>query len=458
MRLSKFAKWGRRFALLLCLTVGVITISCAPKREYRPVTVPEWDVVLSLRPELPPSFSERDRRRFDEAWTALVRTDLATAASILERLDKAHSGAPELAVALGLIELRTGNTLTAQSLFDSVAADSSALSAARAGSFLTALAVQDPDAAYRELVALEMLDSGHLLVKRHLRAYQLSVAERHLQTARRLMKQDEFRLAVEAYDRALDIAPEAGALYLEAAQAALAAEAAPVAISHARKAVELDSESFESLEVLASALESVDELQEAIRVLESAELLRPGDADLQSRVRRLVSRFERTNLPPEYGRIPEATQLTRAQLAALLYVSLSEALEELDVEDNVLATDINESWAVVFIRRTIAKRILEVYPNHTFQPTAYVSRVELATALSMAFQVLRSQEYLQLLEQLAATFSDLPPENVNHQAAALSVFLELLGTGDDGAFEPSRLVSGAEAAKAVDALARKLQS
>ena len=457
--MSTFANRSPTTTLILCLVAVTTAFGCAPKREYRPVTVPEWDAVTDLRPELPESFSDRDSRRFVEAWASVARGELGAAAQVFDRLKRSHPTSLELSVAQGLIELRTGNTLKAQSLFQAAAADSPGMVAAHGGSFLTALALDDEDGAYRELLAIERSDPSHPLVQKHLMSYQLSMAERHLQTARRSMQERSYQRAVEAYARALDVAPEAGALYLEAAEAALAAEEPRVAVSHATKsAVELDRDSPEALQVLASAYEDDGRLEDAIQALERAERLRPGDVELSARLRRLVSRFERTNLPPEFERIREAEQLTREQLAALLYVSLSDRLEEIDVEDNVLATDINESWADVFIRRTVAKRILEVYPNHTFQPTAYVSRIELANALAMAYRRLRPDEYSRSLASVEARFSDLPPENVNHQAAALSVHLELLGTVEDDAFEPGRLVNGMEASNAVDALAEKLQS
>jgi hypothetical protein len=49
-------------------------------------------------------------------------------------------------------------------------------------------------------------------------------------------------------------------------------------------------------------------------------------------------------------------------------------------------------------------------------------------------------------------FSDLAPQNPAYGAAALSVALGLLAPGEEGAFEPRRIVTGSEATSAVAAL------
>jgi hypothetical protein len=198
-----------------------------------------------------------------------------------------------------------------------------------------------------------------------------------------------------------------------------------------------------------------EDLLGAVEAYREAVALSPRDAELRARLEAAQREFDRGHLPPEYFEIPEARRLTREQLAALLYVKLRSAFDATVSSSSVIAMDISDSWASEFIRRLVGASVLEVFPNHLFQPKAFVTRLDLARALDAALEVLAPEVHAAALrsDEFAQDFPDLPRENLDHEAAALAVSLGLLPRGEDGGFDPQSFVSGAEAVAAVDALA-----
>jgi hypothetical protein len=105
--------------------------------------------------------------------------------------------------------------------------------------------------------------------------------------------------------------------------------------------------------------------------------------------------------------------------------------------------------------------VLEVYPNHTFQPGAIVSRGDLARASSNVVAILaeRDPQRARAWHDGRPAFADLPRDHLSYPAAALAVSAGVMRPLDDGTFQLARSVTGAEAIEAVDALealARKI--
>jgi len=115
-----------------------------------------------------------------------------------------------------------------------------------------------------------------------------------------------------------------------------------------------------------------------------------------------------------------------------------------------VAIDISGSWARDQIIRALAFDILDVYPNHTFQPAAVVRRGDLAAAVSRV---------LDLAKYPAGTLAnprDMASNNLVRYPAARVVGAGLMDLTDDGAFEAWRPVSGQEAVDVIEGLVRLL--
>jgi tetratricopeptide (TPR) repeat protein len=416
--------------------------------------VPDWDVVEGIGLQAPSDLPDSERRKFDRGWESLRSGRLDTAVSDIESLARRYETSPEVATAAGFLDLRLGKPEDAERKFQAALRTEPELGPAQSGYFLVALQSGNEERAFERLLRLEESFPQHQLVDRHAAGLRVNVAESRLAAAREKMRERKYEEAAAQYMKALEVAPQAGSLYLETAEAELAAGDASRAAIHARRAAELEPQNADAHRVLGEASLRSGDLSAAAEALQIASALRPGDAALRSELQEVERERRETTLPAEYESIRDADRLTREQLAALLYVDLREAFEASTSDSaSVIATDVQESWASEYIFGTVRAGVLEVFPNHTFMPTAFVDRLELASALSRALEKLAPESFGAARgTAMRQEFSDLAPQNPEYGAAALSVSLGLIAPGEGGAFEPRRIVTGPEATSAVAAL------
>jgi hypothetical protein len=156
-------------------------------------------------------------------------------------------------------------------------------------------------------------------------------------------------------------------------------------------------------------------------------------------------------MPEEYRRIPDAVRVTRAELAALVMVRIK-ALRRVEPGEPRVAVDIAGSWAREQIARALALEVVDVYPNHTFQPGAHVRRVDLARAMA------RVLDRLGWPAAAAPAPTDVTRSHLDFAAVQRVLGAGLMGLTGEGAFEPWRAVGGREAMDVVDAVARLVGS
>ena len=420
--------------------------------------MPAWDIVQGLALKPPPDLSSGQQQNFEEGWRDVQQGNLRAAASELESLSRRYGRNPEIATARGYLELRLGSVPAAERYFQTALRERPTYGPAQGGYVLAALASGNDELAYDRLARLERNYPQHPLVDRYQTTLQVNVAESRVATARGLNREGRFSEAAAAYLKALEAAPEVGALYLEAAEAELGAGLTDRAVRHADRATELESENANAYRILGEAHYAGGELAGAYEAYRVAVELSPTDVEIRQRLESIEREYEEENLPPDYLEIRDAERVTRAALAALFYLELRSAFDRVPEGASVIATDIGTNWASTFIRRVLVVGILEVYPNHTFQPQGFVRRLELSEALARALERLAPEAYRRALDpsRFEQNFPDLGLSNPRYEAAALAVSLGLLMVSENGDFEPQGFVSGAAAVSAVEALAAHL--
>ncbi len=120
-------------------------------------------------------------------------------------------------------------------------------------------------------------------------------------------------------------------------------------------------------------------------------------------------------MPEEFQRIPSATRVTRADLAALVSVRVTRPAAGPSPGDPEVAVDIAGSWARDHILKALSFDILPVYPNHTFQPGATVRRGDLARAVARVLDLLRWPA------SAAPAISDMTRNNLLYDSASRTV-------------------------------------
>ena len=277
--------------------------------------------------------------------------------------------------------------------------------------------------------------------------------------ARKAAQEGRLAEAREGYQQAIQASPESPFLYRELADIERREGNLPNALEHIQKAIAIDPNEPRSHLVLADVLEGMGDFNKAADAVASAAALEPSDA-LTDRMEKLRERASFEAMPEEFRRIEQEPTITRAQLAALVGVRLEDLVRRAPRRSTAVITDTRGNWAAQWILAVTRAGFMEVYPNHTFQPAAAVRRGDLAFAVSRILSTIAAGN-----PKLAAAwrnarpkFNDLPPGHLSYPSAAVAVESGVMRMEENGNFELSRPVTGAEAAEAVSRLMELTQT
>jgi len=431
----------KRSLALLALLAGAAALGGCAKRLAPPI--PEGEEYVYPAPqagELP----QGDLATLQLAWREVLTGDTAAAVKRYEKLLRRYPDSAAVRSGLGYARLRAGQLAAASEAFaatlerrpqDVPALVGQGSLAVRRGDLAAAVEL------YRRAAAVAPDDA---VVRKRLAALKLQVTDRRMAEAEAALERGDTETAARAYTAALETAPELTGVRLALAQVLVAREDRKGAIAV------LEADLSGDRPVLLELGRLLCEEQEYARALEVYTRLLahgPGDEEARAGQRRAREGLESLAMPQEYQAIAEAPRLTRADLAALLAVRV-QALRRAGAGEPRVAVDITGSWARDQVARVLALGIMDVYPNHTFQPGAIVRRVDLARAAARTLDVLRWPA------AAAAPPSDMSRAHLDFAVVERVLAAGLMGLTPAGAFEPWRPVSGREAIDVVDAAAR----
>ncbi len=442
-------RWVRRVVAL-----GVVTLlaGCAARVLPPPVvTTPRYpDFVF---PRVPPGLGDTAlAAEIERAWLFLQAGDLPTARQEFSAtVARAASFYPAEA-GLGYVELAARDFASSVGRFDRVLARASAYVPALVGRGEALMGAEREDEALESFEAALAVDSSLASVARRVDLLRFRGLQRHVEVARAAAEGGRDADAQAAYQRALVAAPESAFLYRELALVERRQGRELEALEHGRRAAELDPTDAAALVLIGELHEAREEFDDAIDAYERAYGIEPS-VDLEARIERTAARTELSRLPAEYARIPTADRVTRAHLAALIGVRLSRLVENAGSEAALL-TDTRSHWAAPWIMAVATAGLMEVYPNHTFEPDALVDRGGLAQVVSRTLGVIGERAPALAREWGAArpTFADLRSGHPIYPAASRAVAAGILRALEDGTFQLTRRVRGAEVVETVDRL------
>jgi tetratricopeptide (TPR) repeat protein len=405
--------------------------------------LPEGEDYVFPRPATGETRAE-ESRRIEEAWAEVLTGHADSAEKAFLKLLARRPGLVSAETGLAYARLRARRYEAAWQGFEQALERRPDYLPALVGGASAALRRGQPEAALGLLHRAQAADPKDGTVLRRLAGVKLQVTERRVAAGRAALASGDATGAAEEYRRALEAAPELGALRIELADLLVGRGDAAGAAAVLEGDPEGDRQVLLRLgEVQTSRGQPAAALEAYRRIL----VRDPRDAEARKRglEARLAAELQR--MPEEYRRIFAAPRITRADLAALLSVKVG-ALARLPAADPEVAVDISGSWAREHILKALAFDLMEVYPNHTFQPGALVRRGDLARA---AARVLGLAKYP---NAVAPTIRDMSTSNLFHTAAGRVVAAGLMDLTAQGAFEPWRLVSGPDAAAVIDSLDR----
>jgi tetratricopeptide (TPR) repeat protein len=435
---SPAAVWGLIAAFLLPAALGLP--GCA-KRVVPPV--PQGEDYL-FAAAAPGEVSADEAAALRAAWSEVIAGDTASAALRYEKLLKRRPGLAAARTGLAFARLRAGRLEEASSAFGAVLTDRPDDLPALVGAASAAVRRGDVDAAlafYRRAQAAAPDDA---LVRKRLAALRLQVTERRMGLAQAAVERGDADTAAREYAAALEAAPEVAGVRLKLAELVASRGDVPGALA----LLEADPSGDRQVALRrAGLLMEEQEFARAAEVYRGLLARDPADEAARAGEKGARESLELLSMPEEYRRIREAPLATRADLAALVAVRVG-ALRRAGPGEPRVAVDIGGSWAREYVARVLALGIMEVYPNHTFQPGATVRRVDLARAAA------RTLDRLGFSRGQAPAPADMSRSHLDYEAVERVLAAGLMGLSASGGFEPWRPVSGSEAIDVVDGVAR----
>jgi tetratricopeptide (TPR) repeat protein len=152
-----------------------------------------------------------------------------------------------------------------------------------------------------------------------------------------------------------------------------------------------------------------------------------------------------------FHQIRNAEAVTREQFAVLIIRYFPQVTEFR--QNPQILTDTQNSPARSEIQTLVGIGLIDPMPNHTFEPTAPITRGDLATALARLSRLLSVSPAS--VRPIAAP--DLAPTNAQYAEVQLVLGSGLMTLEDSGRFNVGGLVSGREAVRSADQLLRTFQ-
>jgi tetratricopeptide (TPR) repeat protein len=427
-----------RRRLAAVILAAAAALACATVRTRPPDSE---DYVFPTWPAGQPRTAASEVER---AWQDVLDGRTAPAEKRLTKVLKMHAGLLPAETALAYSYLRGGRLPLAAAGFESVLMRTPDYVPALVGAGSVALRQGDPEQALRFYKRAASADPGDPRVRRRLAGLKLQVTERRVGEARAAREQGRLAEAASEFNAALDAAPEIAEVRLELAGLLLEQGDAAGAIA----ALEADPGGDRGVLLrLGELLAGEREYERALGAYRTLLARDAGDAEALRRASELRQAREFEEMPEEYRRIYDASRISRADLAALISVKLT-ALSRLAPGPTRVAVDISGSWAREHIIKLLALDILDVYPNHTFQPGAVVRRGDLARAVAQVLALFGWRA------PASPALSDMSPNNLFYEAASRAVAAGLMDLSPSGAFEAWRPVSGADAVAVLEGLIR----
>lgn len=441
---------GRRRRGGALLAAAAITLAgCASAPAATPATDRYPDVPMLFVPDNAVA-SPEIRNRHDAAWRRLQAGDLRGAGrEFTEVLRRAPDFFPAEA-GLGHIATLERRYEDAARHFDRAIAAGGTYLPALLGRMDVALATGDDVSAMAMSERILAVDPLRDDVRGQQEVLRLRVVQAQLGRATAARAAGQWDAAQAALEQALTMAPDSAVVLRELALVEIARGAFDAAEIHVRRSLTLDGGDAETHAVMATVLEAHGRLRDAAEALARATTLDPR-REWRDRQAALVSRADFNALPAEFRAIPSATSVTRAQLAAMLGIRLEEALALAPRRVTVVLTDVRSHWAAPWILPVTRAGWMESFANHTFQPSGFVGRADLAQAVWRVAQDLGAARPQDLARWRASrpTLRDVPRGHVAYAAIAGALAGGAMGMGEGDLFEPNRPATGSEVVAAI---------
>lgn len=294
------------------------------------------------------------------------------------------------------------------------------------------------------------------VARRRVEVLRFKAVQSDVAAAQAAVNADAFDEAREHYLRAIKATPDSAFLHRDLADVERRLGRRAEARTAVDRAISLDPQDAKAYVIRGELKASGGDGTGALEDYRRARDLDPGLTEIADRISALERSLAEAALPAEYKAIATSARVTRGEVAALLAQRLPTVLEQA-ARGTVLITDSRRHWAQDGILLVARARAMEVYPNHTFQPGAPMSRGDFALVVDRVLNLLGPSGANAPWREARLTFSDIRPGHRSYVAVSRAVASGVMTPLEGQAFGPGRPMTGAAAVEAVDRLAQLAQ-
>lgn len=426
--------------IMIAVLCGLFLWSCA---TYQPP--PPNLYIGSLPGSVVAEMSLEERLVTEEAWKELRKGDAEKARKLFSKL---NSQSPGYHSGLGYVYYILEQPALAEDYFKVSLERYPEMTISRIGLVQIYMDRGQDEKAFIELREIMKTEPDNPWAKPRYEEIKNQKTEEAIFMGKALIDQENYERGKSELLKALFYSPDSNEAHLALADIYKKEDKLQMALIHLKSALSNDPENIDILREYGETLFQAEENKESLEIFERLQKIDPDNQSIRQRIETLKNRLGIFELPSQYNSIPSREAISKEELAALIAVKFKEILDKPAGKPPIIV-DITTSWATQFIVDMTSIGILDVYPNHTFQPKKIITRGEMAEIIFRLIDYLRKKgiRFIQQIPPEKIQIKDVSSDNFYHRPILLVISYDLMSMYPDKTFRPDLPVSGQEAIK-----------
>jgi len=395
----------------------------------------EWVSQLSLD----------QRITVEDAWESLRLGNTSKAEKLISRLG---SQSPFYHAGLGYAALIARDIGSAEYLFKTAAENFPEMPLGFIGLAQVYLERRDLENAFSSLRRVLKTYPDHPWAKPRFENIRTQKTDELLDEAKTKRATGNMEASRQAYLQALYYSPESIEAHVALAGIFIEAKNYETAIVHLKTAAEQEPDNLDIQKLYADTLFRAENYKESLEAYEAIQEEEPENTVVQERLQTLKNRLGIYELPSQYESISQSEAVSKEEMASLLAVKFKDVIDGAGDSPPIII-DISTSWATKYIIQVTSLGLMDVNPNHTFQPKRAVTRAEMAEILFRLTEGLKSRgiNFIQQIPVSQIEITDVSPDNFYYQPILTMISYDIMTLASDKTFKPDLPVPGTEAIK-----------
>ena len=409
------------------------------------------------KPGLTPDLARQQvlAQQHERAWVQLQSGDPKGAERTLRELLKKAPQAYASQAALGFARLAQDLHADALQWFDRVLEAQAGYVPALVGRGEALVELGREGEAFESYLAVLERMPDQPVALRRVEVLRFRAVQSDVSAAQAALSGNRLEEARDHYGRALKASPDSGFLHRDLADVERRLGNSDRARALVDRALVLDPQDARAHALRGALAEAGGDTTAALAAYRRALELDPALPDISKRITEIETGLAEAALPAEFKAIGSTPRVTRGETAALLAYRIPALLQD-SARGTVLITDSRRHWAQASILLAARAGAMEVYPNHTFQPAAGMSRGEFAAVVTRVLNLVaaRVPQAAQGWKDARLAFADVRPGHTLYLAISRAVASGVMQPIEGQTFGIGRPMTGAEAVAAVERLTR----